>query len=158
MRQQDDWTCAAAALNHLLERFNIRISQTRLDNLLDQNPDTKIGADKGVSHDDIVRVLKDHLELWFVSHSDSTLGMLLQHLPALVNFQREGDGHYGVAETWSDNGLVVWDPWTGGNLWYPGWHWETIWYSRLYGARWWLHIPLRQATRFGEVRPDAIHK
>src|SRR5438105_10234970 len=128
MRQSEDWNCAAFALRHLLERLNIRISGERLDEMLEPIPDKRIGAVKGVGHDAFVRVL-DQLHLSFLCEESSTLARLRQYLPAIVNFQCEGDGHYGVAESWNENGLVIWDPWTGGNLWYSGPEFESVWYS-----------------------------
>jgi len=144
VRQTEDWNCGAFALRHILERLNIRISGERLDMMLDPNPDKTIGAIKGVSHEDMYRVLGE-LNIKFVFQENSSLAKLRKHLPAVVNFQRESNGHYGVAETWN-GGLIIWDPWTGGNLWYSAEDFSRDWYSTLYGTHWWLHIFLDQET------------
>lgn len=138
-RQTEEWNCGAAALAHLLERFNVRASIDYLDTQLGCTPE------EGCSHQDFCRVLQRY-KLRFISNDDSSVAELSQHLPAIVNFQCEGDGHYGVTESVGDDGLVVWDPWTGGNRWYSFEEWDRIWYSDRYGSKWWLHILLDQGV------------
>ncbi len=137
MRQTEEWNCGAAALAYLLERLNIRISIQRLDGMLEGS------SIDGTSHHAFLTVLR-LLGLKFDAQSESSIDALRRHLPAIVNFQCEGDGHYGVAESWIEDGVVVLDHWTGGNRWYSEPEWTRIWRSARYGDRWWLHIFLDQ--------------
>jgi predicted double-glycine peptidase len=133
--QQEDYTCGPAAVRYLLERFNVRISERALA------AELRTTARRGTTHK-AIRDFLDRRKLRYVEKYNSTWSGLI--LPALVNFQCEGDGHYGVAESMIEGGLVVWDPWTGGNRWYSEGEWLGIWFSSLYGRRWFLHICLHQ--------------
>lgn len=136
MRQTEDWNCGGTVLIRLLDRFNVRLSQENADFLLSSTPDD------GTSHDSFKRVLAAK-GLRYLS-SDGSFDELISHLPAIVNFQYEGDGHYGIAETWSDGRINVWDPWTGGMLSFSQIAFEALWYSDRYGPKWWLHVLVNQ--------------
>jgi hypothetical protein len=127
--QADDGSCAAYAIHALLTSNHIRIDLWKVRRYL--NIDPKLGT----SHEQIVGYLLSSGIPYFCFKGKDARSL---PTPCLVNYQWEGEGHYGV--------VTRVDPYfvsiiSNGNLTKVSLdEFHRRWYSERYGQRWALRL------------------
>lgn len=129
--QTKEYNCGPTACAYYLKRFHGIDSDIeeleRLGNCTDED---------GTSHEGMFNILygagiKPHS---FTAKNIKELIPLSS--PCIVNYQYDGDGHYGVLIGFRQNHFTIWNPATG-HLDYVGKEkFAKIWYSKRYGKRW----------------------
>lgn len=132
-KQDKDYNCGVYALCFFLHSNGIKSRLTEIERML--NP---TDAD-GTSHESITKVLKE-LGIYNNQFLDSSIGQLKEKLPALVNYQYDGDGHYGVVKGMSWNRFIIYNPCTGEEEFGQTSEFDKSWYSERYGSHWFLTI------------------
>lgn len=131
-KQSKDYNCGVYALHFLLRLHKLKLgSHKKLEALLGTH------REEGTSHDAITAALErvPHA-VWY----DATLEDLSANLPALVNYQFQNDGHYGVVVSITASTLILYNPWGGALEVLDKAEFFKYWYSKRYGRRWFLSL------------------
>lgn len=137
-KQTKDWNCGPTACAYYFARF--QGIQENYDQRIDLFE--KIGnctKDKGTSHEGMVKIIHEmgFNSIW--NYADGIEELIPALMPCIVNYQYDGDGHYGVIEGFQNNDLLIWNPATGKRDKINKYDFEKIWYSKRYGSKWFLH-------------------
>lgn len=131
LKQSSEYNCGVFALHFLLQCSGVEQNLAALEKELGTT------EEKGTSHKAMVRILK-HFKI--KTSYNSSLQKLSRHLPAIVNYQYTEIGHYGVVLSMTDNFLVLYNPDIGALETMRKSAFKKVWYSKLYGKKWFLTI------------------
>lgn len=139
--QDKDYNCGPTAAKWMLMKFNLHPSVSLLESI------AKTTEEDGTSTEGMESII-DAFSLNFKSGFHSSIDQLIHNLPALVNLQSDGEGHWVVAESCFRNddsrGIIIYDP-ADGKIKKLSANWlENNWFSKRYGERYFLHVPLLQ--------------
>lgn len=136
--QDRDYNCGVFALRFVLSLIGRDEFDTRmLERMLGADPKA------GTSHNALCLYMERH-GIKYVAEGNSSLRRLKAHLPAIVNHQQGGEGHYTVFTAYKDGYFAQFDPWNGLILRLREKTFYPTWFSKRYGKRWFLHVPLSQ--------------
>jgi ABC-type bacteriocin/lantibiotic exporter with double-glycine peptidase domain len=132
LEQDKEYNCAVYALHFLLGLYDIKPSIEEIEKLV--NPSIENGA----SHEDILRALHSFkIMSW---SSNGRIIDFIDNLPALVNYQYDGDGHYGVIIGKTSKAFIMYNPYNAEIETIQFKEFEKIWYSERYGANWYMQL------------------
>ncbi len=136
MKQRYAYDCGVAAVRYRLLMLGVALVE-------DYEQDIRAAGTteaEGTSHEGICNLAQSYNRI-VVTHMGP-----VEEVPlfSIVNYQSEGDGHYGVViakDVDSYRGvespfLAVWDPSDGNVNGFSVAHFNTIFYSRRYGKQW----------------------
>lgn len=131
VKQDDLFSCGVFALHTLLFAHGYNYSPD------DLRTDLKPTPDAGTSHDQITEFLSGKkIPFWVFSAGDPRA----LPVPCLVNYQWDGDGHYGVIVDVNNDTILIANPGNGELDKMPLGEFWTSWYSTRYGEHWALRI------------------
>lgn len=126
MKQDRPYNCGIFAARYLLK---IKDSPRYLEKLAGTT------EKEGTSHDGMKKIFK-HFKIHYLS-GEADLGLVKGLLPAIVNYQAWGDGHYGVVLTIGDK-VALWDPGDGKIRKFTISEFKKRWFSKRYGKNWFI--------------------
>lgn len=130
MRKQDrDYNCGIFAVMYLL---GFGLNPRELEKIAGTSPRT------GTSHRGIVSIFK------YVgvdtNQGSGSLKKLAAAVPAIVNYQWDGDGHYGVVVSVGRVDMEIYNPGTGKIETMSKRKFYKAWFSKRYGKKWFLSV------------------
>jgi predicted double-glycine peptidase len=128
-RQKKDYDCGVYAVNFLMELHGIY--NFGID-FLEQ--ELKTTADNGTTHEDISNWFNNDV----LSGYDSDINKI--KVPALVNYQYDGEGHYGVVLCITKKMVTIYNPAIGDIEIVDKGQFILSWYSERYGNKWYLSL------------------
>ena len=133
MKAQDrSYNCGIFATMFLLETQGIKADPRLLESIAGTTPKN------GTTHEGMVKILHHYGK--FTMSGRGTLDILRRHLPAIVNYQSGGDGHYGTVLAVYKRALWLWDPSDGKVKSIKLVDFRRRWFSKRYGRRWFLAL------------------
>lgn len=137
LEQDKEYNCGVFAVNFILGINGIQSDTETLEQVMGTT------ENDGTSHEGIKKAVR-YFNLKAVENYDSDIYMLMDFLPAIVNYQfcdTDGcDGHYGVILGKSRLSFIIYNPGIGEIETIKFNDFEKIWYSERYGKRWFLKI------------------
>ena len=131
MKQTTEYNCGVFAVKYILKLvLNKDYDVVQLEKELCTT------EEKGTSHDDIINFIKREKINYIVGIGEQ----MFSDLPLLVNYQYDGDGHYGVITDIHENEIKMFNPATGESEIILYTDFMDRWYSERYGKQWGLHI------------------
>ena len=132
--QDKEWNCGAYATDFFLSLFGVPSIMTTIDSMCSE--------EDGIGHSAIEAVVKEaKLSTCEVLAKDgATIEELKDNLPAIINYQYDGDGHYGVALNIFDEFLELYNPYNGQIEHLILSDFIDNWYSVRYGKQWFLTL------------------
>ncbi len=131
LKQSSDYNCGVYALHLLLQCHGVVTDLEVLELAL------KTTEEEGTSHTNITDYLADKN---IVAAYDASLKQLSAHLPAMVNYQYTGEGHYSVVLSITPQQVILYNPDLGALEAIASADFERVWYSELYGNKWFLSL------------------
>lgn len=147
--QQHGYDCGVYAIRYLLFLFfgEVRYSSKYISIY------SKVSRKNGLSPDLANRFLKLESQIrpvkkylpdgyrWkTVFEKESDIETLKANLPAMVNYQEEGEGHWSVIISSINGRFLLYDPWKGDLKFYSEEEFDKIWFSKRYYKKCFISI------------------
>lgn len=130
-KQTKEYNCGPTACSYYLERFHsIHCDIEELEHI------GKCTDEEGTSHAGMFNILFQKGLKPFSVHVGSIKELTPSMIPCIVNYQYDGDGHYGVLIGFEYNQFLIWNPATGKVDREIKRSFSQRWYSKRYGKRW----------------------
>ncbi len=140
--QSNDYNCGVYATHYALKMVGVNVSIDEIEKVFCLDPEM------GTSHTAII-ALMESLGVPYSTHYDTPDGWIDSMLPAIINLQSEGDGHYvtfiGKSQTqqgWAPL-YIYYDPADGEVKTIDSAELNRVWYSERYGRRWYCSVFLK---------------
>jgi|GEM_PF-2695251 ABC-type bacteriocin/lantibiotic exporter with double-glycine peptidase domain len=128
-KQNKDYNCGVWALKYILK---LVLNKEYDSEILEKELNTT--EDNGTSHVYILKFLcKENIDFIEVTGN-------VDKLPLLINYQYDGDGHYGVIVNKYEGVLEIFNPATGKIEEIFNHEFISDWYSLRYGKQWGIYI------------------
>lgn len=154
--QTNDYNCGVFAAMYYLEKYfgieHIEYQAGLLGSVAGTTPEN------GTSHEGVYSIFGSILSAPVLTYKyNASVEDLISNLPAIVNCQSDGEGHYIVITDGDSLRLQYWDPADGKNysIYNPEEWARKYWYSNLYGTRWFLNVSRKSKHVDEETSPSA---
>lgn len=133
LKQDKNYNCGAYALHFLLDFYGIHKTIEEIE--------YNLGTDNenGTSHVAIEKTINS-FGLQYTSFNNGEIQDVKWFLPAIINYQWDGDGHYSIVLGTKDSCFIIYNPGTGEIERLEHDYLKKNWTSKRYGDGWYLGI------------------